>query len=98
MHKKKGMARGGMKKKGMARGGMMKKTKKAKKQAATAMAMKKAGKKPKKKIESKKLNNDQQNDVAKLIVNGEDQADLTIGHVASTTGSYRRGRLANTKN
>lgn len=63
-----------------------------------ALWSRKMRKKPKKKIESKKLNNDQQNDVAKLIVNGEDQADLTIGHIASTTGSYRRGRLANTKN
>lgn len=50
------------------------------------------------KIESKKLNNNKQNDVAKAIYNGDsDLSDLTIGHVTSAAGQYRRGRIANFK-
>lgn len=68
------------------------------------------------KIESKKLNNNKQDETIVLdrkgkIQNGkpsekakdiyigdESLESLTIGHVTSTTGSYRRGRIANNKN
>ena len=51
------------------------------------------------KIESKKLNNNKQNEVAKAIYDGDsDLSDLTIGHVTSTAGQYRKGRIANFKN
>tara|TARA_R100000700_G_C3143221_1_gene124349 strand:+ start:686 stop:994 length:309 start_codon:yes stop_codon:yes gene_type:complete len=50
------------------------------------------------KIESKKLNNDKQNEVAKIIYNGDSNLEnLNLGHVSSTTGSYRRGRIDNKK-
>ena len=50
------------------------------------------------KIESKKLNNNKQDEVAKAIYNGDsDLSNLTIGHVTSAAGQYRRGRIANFK-
>jgi len=57
------------------------------------------GKKRTNKIESKKLNNNKQDEVAKAIYNGDsDLSDLTIGHVTSAAGQYRKGRIANFKN
>ena len=51
------------------------------------------------KIESKKLNNNKQDEVAKAIYNGDGNlSDLNIGHVTSAAGNYRRGRIANFKN
>lgn len=51
------------------------------------------------KISSKKLNNNKQDEVAKLVYNGDNNlANLNLGHLTSTTGSYRKGRIANTKN
>ena len=45
------------------------------------------------KIESKK------DEIAKVIYNGDsDLSDLTIGHVTSAAGQYRKGRIANFKN
>ena len=56
------------------------------------------GKKQTNKIESKKLDNNNQDEIAKIIYNGDsDLSDLTIGHVTSTTGQYRKGRIANFK-
>ena len=50
------------------------------------------------KIESKKLNNNKQDEVAKAIYNGDSNLEnLNLGHLSSTTGSYRRGRIANSK-
>jgi len=51
------------------------------------------------KIESKKLNNNKQDEVAVAIYSGDkDLTDLNIGHVTSAAGNYRRGRIANFKN
>ena len=51
------------------------------------------------KIESKKLNNNKQDEIAKVVYNGDSNlSDLNLGHLTSTTGSYRRGRIANFKN
>ena len=51
------------------------------------------------KIESKKLNNDKQNEIAKAVYNSDnDLSNLNLGHLTSTTGSYRKGRIANFKN
>ena len=51
------------------------------------------------KISSKKLNNNKQDEVAKLVYNRDNNlANLNLGHLTSTTGSYRKGRIANTKN
>ena len=56
------------------------------------------GKKRTNKIESKKLNNNKQNEVAVSIYNGDnDLNDLTVGHVTSAAGQYRRGRISNFK-
>tara|TARA_R100001594_G_scaffold38569_1_gene69905 strand:- start:1 stop:309 length:309 start_codon:yes stop_codon:yes gene_type:complete len=50
------------------------------------------------KIESKKLNNNKQDEIAKAIYNGDsDLSNLTIGHLQSAAGQYRRGRIANFK-
>lgn len=50
------------------------------------------------KIESKKLNNNKQNEVAVAIYSGDSMLkDLTIGHVTSASGQYRRGRIDNRK-
>tara|TARA_Y100000592_G_C5369178_1_gene267630 strand:+ start:389 stop:697 length:309 start_codon:yes stop_codon:yes gene_type:complete len=50
-------------------------------------------------IDSKKLNNNKQDEVAKAIYSGDDNlANLNLGHLTSTTGSYRKGRIANFKN
>ena len=50
------------------------------------------------KIESKKLNNNKQDEVAVAIYNGDNMLeDLTIGHVTSASGQYRRGRIDNRK-
>ena len=50
------------------------------------------------KIESKKLNNKKQDEVAVAIYSGDaNLSDLTIGHVTSATGGYRRGRIDNRK-
>ena len=49
-------------------------------------------------IDSKKLNNNKQNEVAVAIYKGDaDLQDLTIGHVTSAAGQYRKGRIANFK-
>jgi len=51
------------------------------------------------KIESKKLNNNKQDEIAKAIYNGDNNlANLNLGHLSSAAGSYRRGRIANFKN
>ena len=56
------------------------------------------GKKKTNKIESKKLNNNKQNEVAVAIYSGDNTLkDLTIGHVTSAAGQYRRGRIDNQK-
>ena len=50
------------------------------------------------KIESKKLNNNKQDEVAKAIYNGDNNlANLNIGHLSSAAGNYRRGRIDNKK-
>ena len=50
------------------------------------------------KIESKKLNNNKQDEVAVAIYSGDNMLeDLTIGHVTSASGQYRRGRIDNRK-
>ena len=50
------------------------------------------------KIESKKLNNNKQDEIAVAIYNGDNMLnDLTIGHVTSAAGQYRRGRIDNRK-
>jgi len=56
------------------------------------------GKKKTNNIESKKLNNNKQNEVAVAIYSGDkDLTDLNIGHVTSAAGQYRRGRIDNRK-
>ena len=51
------------------------------------------------KIESKKLNNNKQDEIAKAIYNGDNNLEnLNIGHLSSAAGNYRRGRIANFKN
>ena len=56
------------------------------------------GKKKTNKIESKKLNNNKQNEVAVAIYNGDSGLnDLTTGHLASAAGQYRRCRIDNRK-
>tara|TARA_R110002020_G_scaffold450681_1_gene664352 strand:- start:31 stop:339 length:309 start_codon:yes stop_codon:yes gene_type:complete len=50
------------------------------------------------KIESKKLNNNKQNEIAVTIYNGDaDLKDLNMGHLASAAGNYRKGRIDNKK-
>jgi len=50
------------------------------------------------KIESKKLNNEKQNEIAVSIYKGDvGLTDLNIGHVTSATGQYRKGRIDNRK-
>tara|TARA_R100001443_G_scaffold5052_5_gene13734 strand:- start:4175 stop:4447 length:273 start_codon:yes stop_codon:yes gene_type:complete len=61
-----------------------------------ALAKRKMEKKSKNKVKTKKLNNNKQNEVAVAIYNGDSNLrDLTIGHVTSAAGSYRRGRIDN---
>ena len=56
------------------------------------------GKKRTNKIESKKLNNQKQNEVAVSIYNGDNNLSyLNIGHLQSAAGQYRRGRIDNRK-
>ena len=56
------------------------------------------GKKRTNKINSKKLNNNKQNEIAISIYNGDDNlSDLNTGHLQSAAGQYRRGRIDNTK-
>jgi len=56
------------------------------------------GRKKVNKIESKKLNNEKQNSTAVSIYNGDSNlSDLTIGHLQSAAGMYRRGRIDNRK-
>ena len=56
------------------------------------------GKKRTNKIESKKLNNEKQNEVAVSIYNGDNNlSDLNIGHLQSASGQYIRGRIDNRK-
>ena len=56
------------------------------------------GKKRTNKVESKKLNNQKQNEVAVSIYNGDNNlSDLNIGHLQSAAGQYRRGRIDNRK-
>ena len=46
------------------------------------------------KIESKKLNNNKQDEIAKTIYNGDNNLNnLRIGHLQSAAGNYRRGRI-----
>ena len=53
---------------------------------------------PNTKIQSDKLNNNKQDEIAKAIYNGDSNLEnLNLGHLSSTTGSYRRGRIANSK-
>ena len=64
------------------------------------LALIKKGLRParKKKIKSKKLNNNKQNEIAVAIYNGDaNLKDLTMGHLASAAGSYRKGRIDNKK-
>ena len=54
------------------------------------------GKKRTNKVESKKLNNQKQNEIAVSIYNGDNNlSDLNIGHLQSAAGQYRRGRIDN---
>ena len=63
-----------------------------------ALWKRKMEKKAKKKVKSKKLNNNKQNEVAVAIYDGDSTLkDLTIGHVTSASGQYRRGRIDNQK-
>ena len=56
------------------------------------------GKKRTNKVESKKLNNQKQNEIAVSIYNGDNNlSDLNIGHLQSAAGQYRRGRIDNRK-
>ena len=56
------------------------------------------GKKRTNKIDSKKLNNDKQNEVAVSIYKGDAELnDLNIGHLQSASGMYRKGRIDNYK-
>ena len=56
------------------------------------------GRKRTNKIESKKLNNQKQNEIAVSIYNGDNNlSDLNIGHLQSAAGQYRRGRIDNRK-
>ena len=56
------------------------------------------GKKRTNKIESEKLNNDKQDQIAVAIYKGDsDLKDLNIGHLQSAAGQYRRGRIDNKK-
>ena len=56
------------------------------------------GKKKTNKIESKKLNNNKQDEIAVAIYSGDkDLTDLNIGHVTSAAGNYRKGRIDNRK-
>jgi hypothetical protein len=67
-----------------------------KKEMDTILA--KLGKKKINKIESSKLNNDKQNEIAVSIYKGDaDLTDLNIGHLQSAAGAYRRGRIDNRK-
>jgi len=63
-----------------------------------ALAKKKLEKNKKHKIKTDKLNNDKQNTPAVAVFNGDNNlSDLNMGHLTSTTGSYRRGRIDNGK-
>ena len=56
------------------------------------------GKKRTNKIDSKKLNNNKQNDAAVTIYNGDQNlGNLNMGHLQSAAGMYRRGRIDNYK-
>ena len=45
-------------------------------------------------IESTKLNNNKQDNIAKVIYKGDSNLNnLKMGHLKSTTGNYRRGRI-----
>ena len=56
------------------------------------------GKKKINQIDSKKLNNNKQNEVAVTIYKGDaDLGNLNIGHLQSAAGMYRRGRIDNRK-
>ena len=56
------------------------------------------GKKRTNKIDSKKLNNKKQNEVAVSIYKGDEElTDLNIGHLQSASGTYRKGRIDNYK-
>ena len=56
------------------------------------------GKKRTNKIDSKKLNNNKQNEVAVSIYKGDEDLDnLNMGHLQSAAGMYRRGRIDNHK-
>ena len=46
------------------------------------------------KIQSTKLNNNKQDSIAKVIYKGDSNLDnLKMGHLKSTTGNYRKGRI-----
>ncbi len=56
------------------------------------------GKKRTNKIDSKKLNNNKQNEVAVSIYKGDAElSDLNMGHLQSASGMYRKGRINNYK-
>ena len=63
-----------------------------------ALAKKRLDNRKKFKIKSIKLNNNKQNETAVAVFSGDDSlSDLNMGHLASTTGGYRRGRIDNGK-
>ena len=79
-------------------------TPKEKVEMSTILALLK--KKRTNKIESKKLNNDKQNEKISININitndintgtSGNNSDLMPGHIRSTTGSYRRGLIDNQK-
>ena len=51
--------------------------------------------KPGDKIKSGKLNNDMQNSAVKIYMGDAELKDLNMGHLSSTSGMYRRGRIRN---
>jgi hypothetical protein len=52
--------------------------------------------KPGTKIQSEKLNNNKQDNIALAIHSGDsDLSNLNVGHVQSASGIYRRGRIDN---
>lgn len=62
-----------------------------------ALARKKL-KKNKFKIKSAKLDNNKQDLIAKAIYKGDENLEnLSLGHLSSAAGSYRRGRIDNKK-
>tara|TARA_R100000315_G_C5125646_1_gene71772 strand:+ start:228 stop:521 length:294 start_codon:yes stop_codon:yes gene_type:complete len=77
---------------------MSKKTLSDKDREEISMILEKLDKKPGSKIESDKMNNSKQDQVAVAIYKGDsDLSNLNEGHVQSASGIYRRGRIDNVK-